>query len=73
MADAANGVLSVEYLAGIVSGQSRPQTSAQRTFSVGYLGGGAHLEKIENVGLFWHFVDVLWLFIFPMLYLAGIR
>jgi nitric oxide reductase NorE protein len=30
-------------------------------------------KKIENVGLFWHFVDVLWLFIFPMLYLAGAK
>jgi nitric oxide reductase NorE protein len=30
-------------------------------------------KKIENVGLFWHFVDMLWLFIFPMLYLSGIR
>jgi nitric oxide reductase NorE protein len=30
-------------------------------------------KKMENVGLFWHFVDVLWLFIFPMLYLAGSR
>ncbi len=28
-------------------------------------------KKIENVGLFWHFVDLLWLFIFPMFYLAG--
>lgn len=27
-------------------------------------------KKLENVGLFWHFVDVLWLFIFPMLYLT---
>jgi nitric oxide reductase NorE protein len=30
-------------------------------------------KKMENVGLFWHFVDVLWLFIFPMLYLAGAK
>jgi nitric oxide reductase NorE protein len=29
-------------------------------------------KKLENVGLFWHFVDVLWLFIFPMLYLTAI-
>ncbi len=28
-------------------------------------------KKIENVGLFWHFVDLLWLFIFPIFYLAG--
>lgn len=27
-------------------------------------------KKLENVGLFWHFVDILWLFIFPMLYLS---
>ena len=30
-------------------------------------------KLLENVGLFWHFVDILWLFIFPMLYLAGAR
>jgi nitric oxide reductase NorE protein len=28
---------------------------------------------LENVGLFWHFVDVLWIFIFPILYLVGRR
>lgn len=28
-------------------------------------------KKLENVGLFWHFVDLVWLFIFPIFYLAG--
>lgn len=28
-------------------------------------------RKLENTGLFWHFVDLLWIFIFPLLYLAG--
>lgn len=28
---------------------------------------------VENVGLFWHFVDTLWVFIFPLLYLVGLR
>lgn len=28
-------------------------------------------RRIENVGLFWHFVDLLWLFIFPLIYLTG--
>lgn len=37
------------------------------------LGSLNFRKKMENVGLFWHFVDVLWLFIFPMLYLAGAR
>ncbi len=27
----------------------------------------AHI--IENVGLYWHFVDLVWIFLFPMLYL----
>lgn len=30
-----------------------------------------YVQGIENVGLFWHYVDVLWIFIFPMLYLVG--
>jgi len=29
------------------------------------------VAKLENTGLFWHFVDLLWLFLFPLLYLAG--
>ena len=24
---------------------------------------------IENVGLYWHFVDLVWIFLFPILYL----
>jgi cytochrome c oxidase subunit 3 len=24
---------------------------------------------IENVGLYWHFVDLVWIFLFPLLYL----
>jgi nitric oxide reductase NorE protein len=31
------------------------------------------VSSIENVGLFWHFVDILWIFIFPYLYLVGLR
>jgi nitric oxide reductase NorE protein len=37
------------------------------------IGSPNFRKKMENVGLFWHFVDVLWLFIFPMLYLAGVK
>ena len=24
---------------------------------------------IENTGLYWHFVDLVWIFLFPLLYL----
>jgi len=37
----------------------------------GEIGSPVFRKKIENTGLFWHFVDMLWLFIFPMLYLTG--
>lgn len=29
-------------------------------------------ERVEeNVGLYWHFVDVVWVFLYPLFYLAG--
>lgn len=28
-------------------------------------------NTIDNVGLYWHFVDVVWIFLFPLLYLPG--
>jgi cytochrome c oxidase subunit 3 len=26
---------------------------------------------VENTGLYWHFVDIIWIFLFPLLYLIG--
>ena len=26
-------------------------------------------DMIENAGLYWHFVDLVWIFLFPLLYL----
>jgi cytochrome c oxidase subunit III len=31
--------------------------------------GVAKAGTIENVGLYWHFVDLVWIFLFPLLYL----
>lgn len=28
---------------------------------------------VENVGLYWHFVDIIWIFLFPLLYLISKR
>jgi cytochrome c oxidase subunit 3 len=28
---------------------------------------------IEVTGLYWHFVDIIWIFLFPLLYLVGGR
>jgi len=27
--------------------------------------------RLENTGLYWHFVDVVWVYLFPLLYLIG--
>jgi heme/copper-type cytochrome/quinol oxidase subunit 3 len=38
------------------------------------LGGRITQEKsltVELVGLYWHFVDIVWIFLFPLLYLIG--
>ena len=32
-----------------------------------------HYTPVEIAGLYWHFVDVVWIFLFPLLYLAGHR
>lgn len=29
-----------------------------------------HPHRVELVGLYWHFVDVVWIFLFPLLYLS---
>ena len=28
-----------------------------------------HTALVENIGLYWHFVDIVWIFLFPLLYL----
>jgi cytochrome c oxidase subunit 3 len=30
-----------------------------------------HSEPIELFGLYWHFVDIVWVFVFPLIYLVG--
>jgi len=37
----------------------------RRRFSAEYYG------PIEVAGLYWHFVDIVWIFLFPLLYLLG--
>ena len=39
--------------------------AARRSSSAGYVA------PIENFGLYWHFVDIVWLFLFPLLYLIN--
>ena len=31
----------------------------------------AYYSPVELTGLYWHFVDIVWIFLFPLLYLSG--
>jgi cytochrome c oxidase subunit 3 len=44
--------------------------------SVLYMNTRGHFSAdyhnpIENVGLYWHFVDLVWIYLYPLLYLIG--
>jgi cytochrome c oxidase subunit 3 len=30
-----------------------------------------YYTPIESAGLYWHFVDIIWIFLFPLFYLLG--
>jgi heme/copper-type cytochrome/quinol oxidase subunit 3 len=32
---------------------------------------GEHGHRAEYVGMYWHIVDIVWIFLFPLLYLTG--
>jgi cytochrome c oxidase subunit III len=34
---------------------------------------GGNYTPVEVTGLYWHFVDIVWIFLFPLMYLAGHR
>ena len=29
-----------------------------------------NLQRVELIGIYWHFVDIVWIFLFPLLYIA---
>lgn len=30
-----------------------------------------NLQRVEYIGIYWHFVDVVWIFLFPLFYIAS--
>ena len=44
-----------------------PALARRGTFSSTYY------SPVESWGLYWHFVDVVWIFLLPLLYLVGTR
>jgi cytochrome c oxidase subunit 3 len=38
----------------------------------GWFSGGG-MTQIENTGLYWHFIDIVWVFLYPLLYLIHVK
>jgi len=38
-----------------------------------YRRGGLRAGHVETTGLYWHFVDLVWMFVFPLVYLLNAR
>ncbi|SRR5579871_244526 len=41
--------------------------------AMGFRWGRFRAEDVEVSGLYWHFVDLVWMFIFPMVYLLSMK
>jgi cytochrome c oxidase subunit III len=41
--------------------------------AIGVARGRFTAEHVEVCGLYWHFVDLVWMFVFPLIYLLSVR
>ena len=39
--------------------------------AIGYNTDWLDANHVETTGLYWHFVDLVWMFVFPLLYLMN--
>ena len=61
------GLHAIHLIVGIGLMGIMAYLSYHRWFS----GGGA--TQIEVAGLYWHFIDIVWVFLYPMLYLINVH
>lgn len=41
--------------------------------ALGFRRGWLDSAHVETTGLYWHFVDLVWMFVFPLVYLMNVR
>jgi cytochrome c oxidase subunit 3 len=61
------GLHAIHLVVGIALVGVMAYLSYHRWFS----GGGA--TQIEVTGLYWHFIDIVWVYLYPMLYLINVH
>jgi cytochrome c oxidase subunit 3 len=59
------GVHAVHVTVGVCVISYIARMAAKRKFSIEYY------TPVEMTGLYWHFVDVIWIFLYPLLYLIN--
>jgi cytochrome c oxidase subunit III len=59
------GLHGVHMLAGLAMMTWLLWKAFQNSYSAEYY------SPVEMAGLYWHFVDIVWIFLFPLLYLLG--
>ena len=62
---AMTGVHALHMVIGIVLLIGLLWNARKGLYTTGYV------QPIENFGLYWHFVDIVWIFLFPFLYLIN--
>ena len=62
---AMTGMHALHMIVGIGLLTALTVKAARHRFSADYY------TPVELVGLYWHFVDIVWIFLFPLLYLVG--
>jgi len=61
------GIHAIHMIAGIILMLVILSMAWRNKFSPEYYG------PVEISGLYWHFVDIVWIFLFPLLYLLGFK
>ena len=61
------GVRRITHVPALITG-----IKARGLVARGYAGGRLTPGHVETVGLYWHFVDLVWMFVVPLIYLLNL-
>ena len=66
----ANGFWSFYYVAAGIHASHVIVGALVMLWVASYARKNQELQRVEMVGIYWHFVDIVWIFLFPLLYIA---
>ena len=66
----ANGFWAFYYVAAGIHASHVIAGAGVMGWVAWYAWNNRELQRVELVGIYWHFVDLVWIFLFPLLYIA---